>query len=251
MKSLLIIYSLLLLIKCDSKIKNYEEYFDLDKKKPRVIGLIDVNSKLETGNWTYYDSLSNVTEQGNIVNGFMTGDWLYKDDSNNPFTINWAKFADSSKNITCNYPSNFKKLDNKDCLFVATNNDTTNRVNIIINKIQLESDETTESHRIAIINTVKESYNVVSYKCQYQSTMLGETYCFLEFNIDKGNRLFNMFHIFKNNKENQITEVNCFTIASKKYLGYKLFAGTFFHTNIDNKRFFNPLDKIEQITICD
>lgn len=248
MKNIIFIYCLSLLLNSCNKLEDYHEYYDKENKNLRIEGKFDKVSGLEEGDWKYYDSLGHLTEYGTIQNGFLVDTWHYKNNILKEISINWNVYYDSINNIKCNYPKDFNIVKNADFLFAASNKDSVNKINLLINTVQLQPEETSEMYKNTIIASAKETYSITSYKCQYQKTANGEEYFYFEFPVDGKGKIF---HIFKNNKQNLITEINCFASSDNIEMGYRVFTGVLLHTFLKNVRFFSPLTKIEKIIVCD
>lgn len=247
MKNSILVLIITIVSCCSDKTKKYIEYFDVSNTKIRIDGQVNKDNGLEIGEWRYYDTLGRVSERGFLKDGFLIGDWHYSIPENSSLT--WKIFKDSSKAIVCNYPSILVPLKKRNFLFSASNKDSSNRVNLIIDTLFLRSNETSEMYKNTLISSAQQIYNVISFDCQRQITSESEYY-YLEFKVKENDDVGTIMHIFKNSKDNMVTEVNCFVSSSRLAIGKKIFSGVLFHVIIDKKRFFSPLTRIDNIIYC-
>ncbi len=242
---------IVLQISCKSKYNIYKEYYDTQMKKIRVSGLVDVNSGLPMGEWSYYDTLGRIISKGSQNKGYYVGEWDYLIDGAKKVKINWSICNNDRYRASFNCPSGVIKVNDDRFVYLATNNDTTNKVDLIINKIPIRENETLELYKSNFIEDIKKVHNVVDYTCKYQLVTSKKEYYLMIFNLIKNNKPCTMFHILSLNQEHEIIEVNCFTSKNKEQESYNMFTGMFLHLAFEHDYFYNPMENIVKEVYCE
>jgi hypothetical protein len=238
----------LFILGCAEDNREYKEYFNETHNLIKVNGYIDKNG-LETGQWVYFDSLQNPIELGKQKNGLKLGTWSYVE-GKSKYNINWTCINDSSSGATINIPANFVRVKNKDFLFIGTNNDTTNTINVVIQRKKLSAKLNLSSFKDTAINDVKNNYSVKGYSCQLEKFSSGKIHYYLKFSLNEKGKSYFISNVIGTLNKEEFIDISCYYSGNKSDEGYSIFSGVMTHLYINGVRFIDPFDKYLSIENC-
>lgn len=237
----ILFYLITILISCNRD-TIYEEFYDSDKKLLKVRGYLSP-SRLENGEWSYFDSLSMVTKSGICRDGFKTGKWFYKT-GKKQFNIEWERVADTVGGFTTISPKNYVRVHSNEYMYVCKKNDLINPITIIAQKKILNSEQTISSYKDTVIKAIYElTDSLIDYTCQVQKFESGKSFYCLASSFYVNGKIFYTYNMLGEIKKNELIDIACYFSKDSSEEGNNVFFDILSHFYIDDIRFFTPFEK--------
>ena len=245
-----LIIGLFVIFGCSQNTIDYKEYFS-DLSTIRVLGTLTKDS-LEINRWINYDSLGNIMEDGSYERGLKAGLWKYEIEHKHVFEIDWTIVEKPESGFKVNVPRGFMQIASPDFVYLGTNGDTANQINLCVNKISLLPNQTIASIKDTNISSAFEISKIRKLICQKHLLIDGKEYFYVQtqvYDTDK-RKEYMAYNIIGKIDNNEILDILCYFPMSKFYEGSNIFYGIMLHCFYKDKRFLSPFTPYVSIENC-